>query len=272
MLAFTLLLALAAPDTSRIVTLGGTATETVYALGLGDRVVGIDKSSLYPPEATKKPSVGYVRAFSAEGVLSLNPSLVIAVKTAGPAAALAQLRSAGVEVVLVSEERSVDGAKARVEEVAKAIGRVEAGARLVEQIDERIERAVAAAGRTKERPRVLFVYARGGGTLNVAGRDTAANAIIELARGVNVMSEFSGYRPMTAEATVRAAPDVILITEHGLASVGGKEALFALPGLAFTPAKANDRVVIMDDLLLLGFGPRVAEAVETLSSALGTAP
>ncbi len=267
--AFAVLLALAATDSSRIVTLGGAATETVYALGAGARVVGVDKSSLHPAEATKKPQVGYVRAFSAEGVLSLNPSVVIAMKSAGPKAALDQLRAAGVELVLLDEDRTIAGAKTRVVQTAAALGVEEAGARLVARIDEEIARAVEAAGARKEKPRVLFIYARGGGTLNVAGRDTGADEIIRLANGVNVMGSVSGYRPMTAEATVRAAPDVILVTHHGLSSLGGREGLFELPGLAFTPAKANDRVVVMDDLLLLGFGPRVGRAVSELAKALG---
>lgn len=85
---------------------------------------------------------------------------------------------------------------------------------------------------------------------------------------LNAVRGCSGYRSLTSEAAVRAAPDVILVTDHGLRGMGGKRALFSLPGLAFTPAMAGERVVVMDDLLLLGFGPRVAEAVTSLAREL----
>lgn len=263
-----LLLLLANANTARMVALGGTATETIYALGAGERVVGVDQSSLYPPEATTKPNVGYFRAFSAEGVLSLAPTLVVAVEGVGPPAALDQLRAGGVEVAILPGDRTIAAARDRIRAVAALLADHDAGEKLIVAMDEASARGVALAAKAKTKPRVLFVYARGGGTMNVAGKNTGADEIIRLAGGVNVMDAVEGYRPLTSEAAVRAAPDVILVTTHGMKSIGGADALFELPGLAFTPAKANKRVVVMDDLLLLGFGPRVGEAILELARAL----
>ena len=259
------LLLFAAVDASRIVTLGGTATETVYALGAGEHIVGVDKSSLYPPEATKKPGVGYVRAFSTEGIISLGPTLVIAVEGAKPEAGLEQLRAVGITVVMLSGDRSVAGARARITRVAEVLGVSAQGKALVARLDAEIVEASALVARAKSKPRVLFIYARGGGTMNVGGVGTAADELIRLAGATNAVAAFSGYRPLTSESVVKAAPDAILVTSHGLAGIGGMTALLGVPGIELTPAVRHDRVVVMDDLLLLGFGPRVAEAMTTLA-------
>ncbi len=253
-------------DTSRIVTLGGSITETVHALGHLKSVVGVDKSSLFPSRVKGLAQVGYFRAFSAEGVLSLRPSVVLASQGAGPKASVSLLGTAEVPVVMVSSERSVAGAKARVRQIAKVL-KVD-GEPLCAKIDQEIEVARAKVKQAKTKPRVLFVYARGAGTMNVAGRETGADEIIRLAGGTNAIDGFTGYKPLTSEAAVQAAPDVLLVTTHGLRALGGVEGLMKIPGVAITPAGSARRVVVMDDLLLLGFGPRVAAAVTGLSKEL----
>ena len=117
-------------------------------------------------------------------------------------------------------------------------------------------------------PKVLFIYARGAGTQNVAGTDTAANAMIELAGGVNAVSEYTGYKPMNAEAIITASPDYILFTARGLESIGGVEAAAALNGIAQTPAGMNKKIIAIDDLMLLGFGPRTSQGAIELSKAI----
>lgn len=253
-------------DTSRIVTLGGSVTETVHALGHLSSVVGVDKSSLFPSQVKGLAQVGYFRAFSAEGVLSLRPSVVLASQGAGPKASVSLLGTAEVPVVMVSSERSVAGAKARVRQIAKVL-KVD-GEPLCAKIDREIEVARAKVKQAKTKPSVLFVYARGAGTMNVAGRETGADEIIRLAGGTNAIDGFTGYKPLTSEAAVQAAPDVLLVTTHGLKALGGVEGLMKIPGVAITPAGSTRRVVVMDDLLLLGFGPRVAAAVTGLSKEL----
>lgn len=117
---------------------------------------------------------------------------------------------------------------------------------------------------------MLFIYARGQGTLNVAGRVTGADTIIKLAGAVNAVDGYTDYKPLTPEGAVAAAPDVILLMDKGLESIGGPEALWQLPGLAQTPAGRQKRVISLDGLMLLGFGPRLGQAALALNQALYT--
>src|SRR5690606_7314984 len=213
-------------------------------------LVGVDTSSLHPGSVTRLPKIGYQRQLSAEGVLSLSPSLILASEESGPPPVMAQLRASGTSLFVVPTEHTVDGAKATVRTLGTLLEREDAARALVEAM----ERDLASArdlhpSDDTTRPRVLFIYARGQGTLNVAGEATAGDVMIGLAGGVNAVRGFEGYRPLTAESVVSAAPDVILMTRMGSESVGGGDSVFELPGLALTPAARTRRLVVMDDLL-----------------------
>lgn len=261
---FLTLPASAADDDERLVVIGGAVTEVVYALGHGDDVVAVDSSSSYPAATEDLPKVGFFRQLSAEGVLSMRPTRVLASASAGPDAALDQLRAAGVDVVQLPETADVDGAKAMWTAVGEALGAEEQAAALTAGLD----RTLAALDRPEPAPRVMFVYARGGGHLVVAGTDTSASSIIRLAGGVPAVDAWSGYRPLTAEAVVGAAPDVILLTDEGLEHLGGVDGAVGLPGVSLTPAGKDRRVIAMDTLYLLGFGARLGDAATELAAAL----
>jgi iron complex transport system substrate-binding protein len=249
----------------RIVSLGGALTELVYALGLGERLVGVDSSSVWPEAARALPQVGYQRKVSAEGVIALAPSLVLHSDAAGPASALARLREAGITLAEFPDPRDVAGARARIEALAARLDRVEQGREMIAALDAELARLPTVAD--EQRPRVLFLYARGADTLLVAGRSTAAAAMIELAGGRNAL-ELDDFRPLSAEAVLAAAPEVLLVTSRGLDSVGGSAGLLALPGIAQTPAGRNARILALDDLALLGFGPRTGTTLHELAAAL----
>ena len=253
----------------RIVCVGGAVCETVFALGAGDQVVAVDTSTGYWAGAAGLPRVGYQRALSAEPILALGPDLVIAAAEAGPAVALEQLRAAGVRVAVMPEARSPESAAERIRQVAAALGKDAEGRALAGGVVE-TSRA-AAARRAGRRVRVAFVYARGSGTVMVAGRDTPAGAMLALAGADNAVDGYQGYKPLSAEALVAAAPDAILVPARGLASLGGAAGLLAQPGVADTPAGRTGRIVAMDDLLLLGFGPRLGEAIDELAGRLAEA-
>lgn len=255
-------------EAPRIVTLGGSVTEIVYALGAGEQVVGVDASSIYPEEAQANPSMGYFRQVPAEGVLSMNPSLVLALDGTGPPSVLEQLRSAGVRVESVPDESSVDGAKQKIRRIGAILERTDEAEALIQQMEQDLADARALREATSTTPRALFVYARGSGTMNVAGRGTSAEAMIELAGATNAITGFEGFKPLTDEAVVNAAPDVIVMLERGLESVGGVDGVLEQASLNLTPAGQNRRVVAMDDLLFLGFGPRLGEAVRELTVKL----
>lgn len=255
-------------DTSRLVTLGGPVTEIIFALGAGDKVVGVDTSSVYPEQATQLPQVGYQRQLAAEGVLALNPTLILATTEAGPPEAVAQLKDSGVTVLILAAEESVEGAKAKIRGLAQALSTEAKGEDLIQKLEADLAEAEQLQRQVSSKPKVMFIYARGPGAVNVAGLDTAADAMIRLAGGVNVAQDYVGYKPLTAEAAVAAAPDVLLLLSRGLESLGGKEELLQQPGLAQTPAGQNGRVLAMDDLYLLGFGPRLGQAVLELTHEL----
>ena len=259
-------------DTSRIVTLGGTITEIVFALGAGERVVGVDASSSFPETANQLPKVAYHRRLSAEGVLSLRPTLIIATTEAGPPEAIQQLKSAGVTVLVLPHEPTIEGAIAKIERIAAALDAQAHGAALIQTLKEELQQVQSSIPQNAAQAKILFLYARGQGTLMVAGQDTSADTMIGLAGGTNAVQGYTGYKPLTSEAAVAAAPDVILLMDSGLESIGGAQGLWQLPGLALTPAGQQGRVLSMDGLLLLGFGPRLGQAVLALNGALYDAP
>lgn len=252
----------------RVVTVGSSVTEIAYALGAENKIVGVDTSSLYPEAATRLPQVGYQRQLSAEGVLSLKPSMVITVAEAGTPAALQQIEAAGTRVVKISGENSVEGAKEKIREVAKVLQLERRGETVIQKIDADLAQANDCAAKIANKPKLLFIYARGAGAAQVGGRNTAAAEMIRLAGGANAITEFENYKPLTPESLVAAAPDFILLPTRGLESLGGAEGLLKLPGVAETPAGKNKRIVTVDDLLLLGFSPRVGEGVLELCEKL----
>ncbi|MFN4121431.1 hemin ABC transporter substrate-binding protein [Acidovorax sp.] len=244
-----------------LVTVSGAITEVVYALGAEAQLVGTDTTSLYPAAALHTPKVGYLRQLSAEGVLSLKPDAVIATTEAGPPVVLDQLRSAGIEVNLVKSEYTWDDVRAKVQAVGRAARREAAARELQARLDAewaQLGQQIAAAKGAK--PRVLFILSHGPSP-QVAGKGTAADALIRFAGGVNALTGFTGYRPMTAEAMASASPDAILTTDEGIAALGGLDKFWQRPELALTPAYQRRAVVSLDALLLLGFGPRLPQAV-----------
>lgn len=257
-----------APAQDRLVTIGGAVTETVFALGLGSQVVGVDTSSVFPPAAAQLPKVGYQRTIAAEGVLSLRPTRVVVSEEAGPPHALAQLRNAGLAVDVIVGKPSIAGAKDKILAIATLLQVPERGAQLAAKLDADFAHAQSIAAWPGSKPRVLFLYARGAGTAMVGGANTSAHAMIELAGAANAAAALQGFKPYSAEALVAALPDIMLLTERGMASLGGAEAVHQLPGLASLPAERMPRVVTLDDLMLLGFGPRTGQAVAELHAKL----
>ena len=251
----------------RVITIGGALTETVYALGAKDLIVGSDTTSYYPPMAEKLPKVGYQRALSAEGILSLSPDLVILTEEAGPLPVLRQLESAEVEILTLKAGRSLGDVKANIQKIAEALNREETGAALIQKIDAESKKLTDSIATAKYKKRVMFILQHGGGAPLVAGKGTAADSIIALSGAANVVEDYDGYKPLSPEAAVALKPEVILITKRGLEQAGGKESLLNVPGISLTPAGRHGHVIAMDALLMLGFGPRAAQAASVLSKA-----
>jgi len=251
----------------RVLSVGGSVTEIIYALGQQDRLIARDSTSMWPSEAMDLPDVGYMRSLSPEGVLSVGPDMIIAEEGSGPAETIAVLEEAAIEFITVPDGYSRDGVRAKILAVAEALGVPEDGAALAAEVDSRLAAAEASA-LADDPKRVLFVLSTRGGRIMASGTNTAANGIFGLAGGVNAIQEFEGYKPLTDEAIIAAAPDVILMMARGGNHATADKELFEMPAIASTPAGEAEEGVRIDGLLLLGFGPRTPEAVTLLNEAL----
>ena len=251
-----------------MVSVGGAITEIVYALGAEDRVIAVDSTSRYPLQAQEHPNVGYMRQLSAEAILALEPGLILAEADAGPPAALDQLRAADVPLVVVPDHPSPDGVLEKVAAVAQALDLESRGLELSADLEEEFEELRDRLAPVDNRPSVLFLLSIGRGAPLVGGRGTSADGIIALAGGRNAVAELDGYKPLSPEAAAVAAPEVVLVTKRTLRLLGGAAALLERPEIAVTPAGRSARLVVMDGLLLLGFGPRTPEAIRQLAAAL----
>jgi iron complex transport system substrate-binding protein len=257
------------PAGARLIAVGAALTDTVCALGAGDRLLATDDGGHDLPEASHLPSVGYARTLSTEGLLALRPDALLVGSEAGPASVLDQIRAAGPRVVVLPLEASEEGACVRLRAVARLLGRDEQGERLVADLQRDLASLRAAlAQRAGPPPRVMFLYARSSTSVHAAGHDTPAEAMLRLAGANNALADVDGYTLLTPEAAVSAAPDAIVLPARSLELMGGVDALSAHPGLALTPAVKAGRVIALDDLLLLGFGPRTGSAARLLASQL----
>ena len=259
----------------RIVSVGGALTEIVYALEAQGELVGVDTTSLYPAVAQQLPQVGYARTLSVEGVLSLAPTQLIATEEAGPQTVLRQVRDAGVPVAVLNANNRFEGLLERVKQVGQITGRPDPAARLAQSLQQQWSGALAKVRQRQHAPvRVLFILAHAPNQVMVGGRETGADAMLAYAGAVNVMGGqggFAGYKPLTPEAVIAARPDVVLVTDQGLKASGGVDGILKLPGLAQTPAGRQHRIVSQEAMLLLGFGPRMPQALAELDAAFAKA-
>ncbi|MFE6284227.1 hemin ABC transporter substrate-binding protein [Streptomyces sp. NPDC057877] len=255
----------------RVVPLSGSLNEIVFSLGLGERVVARDVSATFE-QAQKLPLVTRGHDVSAESVLSLRPDLVLAEETTGPAEAVRQIRDAGVPVLVVAPAEGLDDVGPRIGTVADALGVPSAGRELADRSTARVTAVRATVPARDPRPRVAFLYLRGSASVYlIGGSNSGATSLIEAAGAVDAGVE-SGltkdFTALTSEALVKAAPDAILVMSKGLESVGGVDGLEEIPGVAQTPAGMDRRVVSVEDGVLLNYGPRTDQVLESVVEQL----
>ncbi|MCO6751149.1 ABC transporter substrate-binding protein [Streptomyces albidoflavus] len=260
-------------DTSRVVPLTGSLNEIVFTLGLGEQVVARDITATFE-QAADLPVVTRAHDVSAESVLSLKPTVVLADTTTGPAEAISQIRDAGIPLVVLDPPKELDDIGPRIEAVAGALGVAEAGKALVERTEQRIGKVRADVPDlpAADRPRVAFLYLRGSASVYLlGGRESGAGSLLEAAGALDAGKE-SGLRKdftaITSEALAKAAPDAILVMAKGLKSVDGVDGLVKIPGVAETPAGMDRRVVSIDDGVLLNYGPRTDQVLADLVDQL----
>lgn len=262
------------PDAQRILAVGGTVTEIIYTIGEQDRLIGRDSSSTYPPEALDLPDVGYMRRLSAENLLSLRPDLIIAEEGAGPPEAVALLQSSGIAFETIPAGEDAVSLEARITAVAQALGEAEAVEPYLDEIRADLARLEALKAGVTPR-RVLFILSLQGGRVLASGTHTAADAMIRLAGAENAVTDFTGYKPLTDEAIISAAPDLILMMQRDpigdtdpILQEPGEAQIWSMPAIAATPAGESRAILRMDAQYLLGFGPRTGKAGLDLHRAI----
>lgn len=253
-----------------VVSIGGSITEIIYELGEQDRLLARDSTSVYPSEVFALPSVGYVRALSPEGVLSMGGDLILVEEGAGPPETLDVLTAADVNLIFVPEGFNADAILTKVDVIGEALG-VEARAdalkaKLAAELETAEHRAAEHAHETPKK--VMFILSAQDGRLMVSGEDTSADGIITMAGGVNAFTGYTGYKLVNEEAIIEAAPDVILMMDRTGDHAIADHVLFNMPAITNTPAGANQDIIRIDGMMLLGFGPRTASAVTVLNTAL----
>lgn len=257
-------------DASRILPLNGGVAEIVFTLGLGDKVVGRDITATFE-EAEDLPQVTKAHDVSAESVLSLEPTVVLADTDTGPGEAVDQIRDAGIPVVVLDPANQLSDVSTRITRVAEALGVPAAGEALNQRFADELGAARAAVPKGS-RPKVAFLYMRGSAAVYlIGGKGSGADSLIAAA-GAQDAGVVAGldkpFTPITSEALVKAQPDVILMMSKGLESVGGVDGLVEIPGIKETPAGMDRRVVDLEDGVLLGFGPRTPLVIDLLVERL----
>ncbi|MEX1124157.1 MAG: ABC transporter substrate-binding protein [Acidimicrobiia bacterium] len=251
-------------DSTRIVSLSGDITEILFELGVGDRVVGVDVTTVAPEAATQLPIIGVGRFLTAEGVLGTDPTLVIGDTQTAPAAALDQIRAAGVRVEILDVPKSFDELYDKIRSIGDLLGLHDEAVALAGRIEVEVEEVSAAALTTA--PRVAYIYSRGPDVNLLFGDGMTTKPLIEAAGAVDAGTEIGiiGTAPVTAEALVQAAPDVIIVPAEGVEVIGGIEAFLELPGVSQTPAGERGAILAYPEGDFLTFGPRIADSLRLL--------
>lgn len=247
---------------ARLVVAGGSLTELIYALGAGNRVVGVDETTSFPPETASLPHIGYWKQLNSEGILSLRPDSVFTWQDAGPQIVIDQLRARKVNVVTLPRVPStLDQMYANIRELAQRLDVPERGEALVNEIEQRLARVSQRAAEKGTPVKALFILSPGGGAPQVAGKGSVADGILTLAGAQNVATH-AQYKAWSAESLIAANPEVIVVTTQMVN--GDLQRLSTIAGITHTRAWKNQRIVTVDQALILGMGPRVADAVDIL--------
>ncbi|MCB0501246.1 MAG: ABC transporter substrate-binding protein [Bacteroidetes bacterium] len=257
-----------APTETKIISIGGAITETLFALDLGANIQAVDVTSTYPNGVNNIPKLGHLSNISLEGLLNFNPDHVVSINDPAGTGLFQQLKNSDLELELLESPTSIEGTKSIITSIGKVFHKEAEATQLLNNLDNDLKLLDDYLKDKEEKPKVLFLYARGSDMLMVGGKATTADHMIQLAGGTNAANSFNDFKPLSPEAAIEANPDVILVFDTGLNSLNGVEGVLALPGIAETNAAKNRKVVAMDGHYLLGFGPRVGQAALELAKSI----
>lgn len=255
-------------DSERWVIAGGSITELVYAIGAGNKVVGVDETTSYPEQTQALPHIGYWKQLSTEGILSLRPSTFVTWDDAEPKMVLRQLAQHNVKVIsLPRTPATFELMLKNIRTLAISLDKQKEAEALIGSLQSRLAVINAKNSQIKQKVKVMFFLSPGGGIPQVAGKISVADAILHLAGGENIATH-ENYRIYSAEAIIAANPELIVITTQSQKNQTGglraSEGLASVPGVSMTQAWKNQRIIEIDQSLILGMGPRIVDAVELL--------
>ena len=243
---------------SKIVSVGGSITETVVALGHSNELIGVDLSSSYPKEITSKlPNVGYWIDLPQEGILSLKPEIVIISNQAGPKKLVDSLPSYGIKTYIIDDQPSIESAKKKIMQVGEVLKEEQKAQEIIARIEKNVSKMQEEI-KSKKKPKVLFLFSRGEGTTMAAGTNTKAGVMIDLAGGKNVVSS-KQFSQISGEAILQMNPDVIITSNHTVETGIDKNIVDS------TNAGKNGKIFNMDMILISGFTVRTDYALQELS-------
>jgi iron complex transport system substrate-binding protein len=253
----------------RLISIGGALTEIVYLLKANTELVGVDTTSIYPATATRLPNVGYARSLSAEGILALRPTQVLATEDAGPPMVLKQISDAGIPLTILPSSHQFIDLIDRVNTIGRLVHKTDIAHALASRLHMEWSNTQERVANSKHKNiRVLFVLSQNPSQLMVGGAKTSADAMIEYAGARNAIAGLTGFKPLTPEAVIAANPDVILVTDQGMKAVGGIGGVLRFPGISQTRAGKERKIISLEAMYLLGFGPRMPLAVADLNVLL----
>jgi len=255
-----------ADEFRKIASAGGDITEILFELGVGDKVVAVDTTSIYPAATKDLPKIGYVRELSAEGVLSTGADVLIGSHDMGAPAVMDNLKAAGMRVEYAPKGDGATQYAEKVTHIAAALGLEARGQQLIADYDGAVAKVAERRKTLNRAPRVLILLSVRDGSPIAAGKDTTGHDMIELTGGQN-MATFDGWKPMNSEAIIAAAPDIIVMSSLHLKRLGGYEVIMNRPDIAETPAGKNQSYAILSPQMMLQFGPRAPIAMNDLVSA-----
>ena len=260
-----------AKDASRIAVAGGSITEILYFLGEESRIIATDSTSTYPAAAKLFPSVGYVRGLSAEGILSLKPSLVLGEDDMGPEIVIKQLQSVRVDIQRIPETHSPDGIVNKILCVAAVLGQSENAQALVsKKIGQQVRLLKVAAERAPINGKFVIILTVRDGSPIVAGLQTSGHGLLQMAGADNIFSDVEGWKPVSLEAIAALNPDFIIVAGRSNAPQAAIETVKKNPAIGITNAAKKNRIRMIDSMALLGFGPRTLDAALELISLAST--
>lgn len=259
-------LAFIAPTTiaaERIVSLGGSVTEIIYALKQEKNLVGIDSSSIYPDATQRLPKVGYYRSIPVEGIAALAPSLILSSEIAGPKKSLDALAKLGIQIQTIPDRPSLESLYQRIQIIADILNMSEDGKQLLNKTKQDIHSATILPAQKLD---TIFIINRTG-SLMAAGSETSIDEIMKLAGVNNIFAHQKGFKPVATESLASAKPELIIITKFSVQDSGDIDRLKSLPALIDSPAVKNNRILVLDDLLAMTLGPRTGDAIRQIKKA-----